>query len=46
MIYYMDSFFKNIGLYDHLSFNIEMDKSEFVESLKKITYETNTVLYL
>lgn len=38
----MDSFFKNIGLYDHLNFNIEMDKSEFVESLKKITYETNT----
>jgi len=38
----MDSFFKNIGLYDHLSFNIEMNKSEFVESLKKMTYETNT----
>jgi hypothetical protein len=38
----MDSFFKNIGLYDHLNFNIEMNKSEFVESFKKITYETNT----
>jgi len=38
----MNSFYKNIGLYGHLNFNIEMDKSEFIESLKKITYETNT----
>lgn len=38
----MNSFYKNIGLRDHLNFNIEMDKSEFVESLKKITYKTNT----
>ena len=38
----MNSFFKNIGLYDYLNFNIKTDKSEFLESLKKITYETNT----
>lgn len=38
----MTSFYKNIGLYDHLNFNIEMDKSELVESLKKVTYKTNT----
>lgn len=38
----MDSFYKIIGLYDHLSFNIEMEKSDFSESLKKITYKTNT----
>lgn len=38
----MNSFFKSIGLFDHLTFNIEMDQSEFIESLKKITYETNT----
>lgn len=38
----MNLFFKNVGLYDHLTFNIDMDKSEFVKSLKKITYETNT----
>lgn len=37
----MNLFFKNVGLYDHLTFNIDMDKSEFVKSLKKITYETN-----
>lgn len=38
----MTSFFKTIGLYDDLNFNIEIDKSEFIESLKKVTYETNT----
>ncbi|WPO81826.1 hypothetical protein SD427_13740 [Chryseobacterium sp. JJR-5R] len=27
---------------DHLSFNIEMKKADFSESLKKITYKTNT----
>lgn len=38
----MSSFYNNLGLYDHLNFNIDMEKSEFVESLKKITYKTNT----
>lgn len=38
----MNSFYKSIGLYDNLNFDIEMKKSEFVESLKKITYQTNT----
>lgn len=38
----MTSFFKNIGLYEHLNFEIEMNTSEFVELLKKITYKTNT----
>ncbi|GAA5085514.1 hypothetical protein GCM10023210_06430 [Chryseobacterium ginsengisoli] len=38
----MNSFYKNIGLHDHLNFSIEMDSSEFVENLKKITYKTNT----
>ncbi|KQT21603.1 hypothetical protein ASG22_15720 [Chryseobacterium sp. Leaf405] len=38
----MNSFYKNIGLYDSLNFDIDMSKSEFEESLKKITYKTNT----
>lgn len=38
----MNSFFKSIGLYDNLSFEIQMNRTEFVESLKKITYQTNT----
>lgn len=39
----MNPFYKIIGLLtDHLSFNIEMKKADFSESLKKITYKTNT----
>ncbi|MDR6158377.1 hypothetical protein QF023_001893 [Chryseobacterium sp. SLBN-27] len=38
----MHSFYKSIGLYEHLSFNMDMNKSEFIESLRKITYKTNT----
>ncbi|MCT2409724.1 hypothetical protein NZD88_19405 [Chryseobacterium antibioticum] len=38
----MSSFYKSIGLYDRFNFDIEMDQSEFIESLKKITYKTNT----
>lgn len=38
----MNSFYETIGLYDHLSLNIEMDKYDFFEGLKKITYKTNT----
>ncbi|WEK71557.1 MAG: hypothetical protein P0Y62_08320 [Candidatus Chryseobacterium colombiense] len=38
----MSSFYKSIGLYDSFSFDIDMNKTEFSESLKKITYETNT----
>jgi len=38
----MNSFYKSIGLYDSLKFDIDMNTSEFVESLKKITYNTNT----
>lgn len=38
----MNSFYKSIGLYEHLSFNMNINKSEFIESLRKITYKTNT----
>ncbi|WP_394660474.1 hypothetical protein [uncultured Chryseobacterium sp.] len=38
----MNSFYKSIGLYDSLNLSIEMDGSEFTESLRKITYKTNT----
>ncbi|MCA6067569.1 hypothetical protein JI747_010295 [Chryseobacterium sp. RG1] len=38
----MNSFYKSIGLFDSSNFSIEMEKSEFVDSLKKITYKTNT----
>lgn len=38
----MNSFYKSIGLYEHLSFNMDMNKSEFIESLRKIIYKTNT----
>lgn len=37
----MNSFFKNIGLYDRSSLTIEINTNEFVERLKKITYKTN-----
>lgn len=38
----MNSFYKSIGLYDSLNLSLEMDGSEFTESLRKITYKTNT----
>lgn len=38
----MNSFYKNIALYDSLNFDMDMGKSEFIEDLKKITYKTNT----
>ncbi|CAD7798084.1 hypothetical protein CHRY9390_00278 [Chryseobacterium aquaeductus] len=38
----MNSFYKNIGLYEYQTFEIEMNKSEFLEHLKKITYKTNS----
>lgn len=38
----MNSFYKSIGLYDNLNFDIDMSTSEFAENLKKITYKTNT----
>ncbi|BEV06397.1 hypothetical protein [Chryseobacterium gambrini] len=37
----MNSFYKSIGLYESLNFDIEMKQSELVESLRKITYKTN-----
>jgi len=38
----MISFYKNIGLYESVFFNLEMNKADFVEYLNKITYKTNT----
>ncbi|KMQ65403.1 hypothetical protein ACM46_05755 [Chryseobacterium angstadtii] len=38
----MSSFYKSIGLYDRFNIDIEMHKPDFIESLKKITYKTNT----
>lgn len=38
----MLSFYKNIGLYESVHFNFEMNTADFVEGLKKITYKTNT----
>ncbi len=38
----MISFYKNIGLYENTHFNSEMNITDFVESLKKITHKTNT----
>ncbi|NPA07569.1 MAG: hypothetical protein GXO46_01085, partial [Chlorobi bacterium] len=37
----MNSFYKSIGLYESLNFDIEMKQSELIESLRKITYKTN-----
>jgi len=38
----MNSFYRTIGLCEDLHFNIKMDNAEFFNSLKKITYKTNT----
>lgn len=38
----MNSFFKNIGLYDSLSLKISIHKEELIHRLSKITYETNS----
>lgn len=35
----MNSFYKSIGLYDSLTLSLEMDPSDFTESLRKITYK-------
>ncbi len=37
----MISFYKSIGLYESLALIIEMNPSDFTESLRKITYKTN-----
>lgn len=42
----MNSFYKSIGLYKSLNFDIEMKQSELIESLRKITYKTNPSLFL
>ena len=38
----MNSFFKNIGLYDSLSLEISIQKEELIHRLWKITYKTNS----
>lgn len=38
----MISFYKSIGLYESLALIIEMNPSDFTESLRKITYKTST----
>lgn len=37
----MNSFYKKIGLFDRLNLEVEENKSELIEKLKKITYKAN-----
>jgi hypothetical protein len=41
----MNSFFKTIGLYDELNFETIMNKTEFIENLEKIIYESDFSLF-
>lgn len=38
----MNSFLKNIGLHDNLNFELNINRTELIEKLWKITYKTNT----